>query len=424
MEEKIIMSQKEIKRINVLNKVLEGKMRQIQAAKLLNLSAKQVNRIIIKARQSSLVEALVHKNRGKRSAKKIRKQVEEYIVKLFTSIYSDFSVQFFLEKLKEEHEIILGKETIRKILNKYSARQPRQRKSTYCHIWRERKHHEGELIQVDGSHHKWLEDRYPNELCLTAYIDDATGRVYAKFYDHEGTKPALDSLKNFVILNEIPKALYLDRHSTYITTRQASIDEQLRNKQPKTQFERACHELGIKAIHARSPQAKGRVERLFATLQDRLVKELRLADISTLAEANVFLEKYLIKFNKQFSIKPKENASFFTRIPTHINLNWICAIKDIRTICSDYTINWNTRLFLLLNPVPRLRRRRIEVRELLNGTLKFIDKNSILRVKEITDKDIKRAKLNKSKLERIAKYWKENEENFIDYKYVELSLAK
>lgn len=424
MEDKVIMSQKEIKRIAELNKVLEGKMKQRDAAKILDLSARQINRIIVKARKTSLVEAIRHKSRGKSSPKKLSNETQEYILNLYTKLYSDFTIQLFLEKLDEEHGMVLGKETVRKILNENGVRQPLNRKDSYCHVWRERKHHEGELIQVDGSHHKWLEDRYPNELCLMAYIDDATGRVYAKFYDHEGTKPALDSLKHFVILNGKPNALYLDRHSTYTTTRQASLDEELRNKQPKTQFERACHELGIKVIHARSPQAKGRVERLFATLQDRLVKELRLANISTLDDANIFLEKYLIKFNSQFSRPAKENVSFFNRLSSHINLNWICAIKDIRTISSDYTIHWRARLFLLLNPVPRLKRRRVEIREFLDGSLKFIDKNSILAVREITDVDIKRAKLNKSKLENIAKSWKDNEDNFIDYKHIQLSLAK
>lgn len=424
MEDKIIMSRKEVSRIATLSKVLEGKMKQIEAALLLNLSARQINRIIKEARTTSLIETLIHKRRGKISRKKLSAYTEKYIVKLYKNMYSDFSVIFFREKLVEEHKINIGKETIRKILNKYEARRPLKRKGGYCHVWRERKHHEGELVQVDGSHHKWLEDRYPNKLCLMGYIDDSTNRIFAKFYDHEGTVPALDSLKQYVTYNGIPKALYLDRHSTYMTTRQASVDEALRNKQPETQFERASRELGIKVFHARSPQAKGRVERLFGTLQDRLVKELRLANICSLKDANTFIEKYLIKFNNQFSHKPKESTSFFTSIPYYMDLNKTCAIKEFRTIASDYTISWRNHLFVLLNPVPRVRRKRIQIIETLDKELIFQDKNSILRVKEITDKDIKRAKANRIKLIRIAKSWKDKQEDIKDKKYIELSIAK
>lgn len=424
MEDKFIMSQKEISRMTVLSKVLEGKMKQTEASLQLDISARHINRIIKEARKTSLALALINKKRGTESHRKLSLYAEKYIVNLYEGLYHDFSIAFFKEKLEDEHKIYLGRESIRKILLKYNLRKPRRKNRGYCHTWRERKHYEGELVQVDGSHHLWLEDRYPNKLCLMGYIDDATGRVFGRFYDHEGTKPGLDSLKRFVLLNGLPKALYLDRHSTYMTTRHASIEEELKNTKAKTQFERASHELGIKIIHARSPQAKGRVERLFATLQDRLVKELRLNDICNLEQANIFLEKYFIKFNSQFSITPKESASFFQTVPYHINLEWICSIKDNRGIGSDYTIRWRNRLFLLLNPALRLKRKRIEIREDLNSKLTFIYKDTILRVKEITDKDIKRAHDNKVKLKSIARSWKHNEEKFKDSKYVELSMAR
>jgi hypothetical protein len=156
----------------------------------------------------------------------------------------------------------------------------RRRARKEDHVWRERKHHVGEMVQMDGSHHAWLEDRGP-KMVLMGYVDEATGRLYGRFYDHEGVYPAMASLKGYIELYGLPLAIYLDKHSTYKTSRQADMDELLKDKQAETQFERALSELGIKVIHAHSPQAKGRVERVFKTLQDRLVKEMRLAGIKS-----------------------------------------------------------------------------------------------------------------------------------------------
>ena len=276
MGDKIIMSQKELSRIRIVNKILEKQIKQTQDAKLLRLTRRHLNRIIQNARKNPIHEVLVHKNRGKVSNRKIPEILEKNITQLYEKKYFDFGPTFFSEKLSENHDIFLSKETLRKILIKNDLWKTKKYSQKICHIWRERKDHFGELIQFDGSPHRWLENRLNQEFCLLVYIDDATGEKFARFYEYEGTFPALDSLKRFVEKYGIPKAIYCDKHSTYLTTREQNLDEQLQGKFPKTQFAKALESLGIELIFAQSPQAKGRVERANQLFQDRLVKELRL----------------------------------------------------------------------------------------------------------------------------------------------------
>ena len=225
-------------------------------------------------------------------------ELEDRIARIIRAKYPDFSPLHASEKLEERHRIEVSRERVRQVMMSRGLwKRWRARKED--HVWRERKHHVGEMVQMDGSHHAWLEDRGP-KMVLMGYVDEATGRLYGRFYDHEGVYPAMASLKGYIELYGLPLAIYLDKHSTYKTSRQADMDELLKDKQAETQFERALSELGIKVIHAHSPQAKGRVERVFKTLQDRLVKEMRLAGIKSLPEANRFLDGYLGAFNRRF----------------------------------------------------------------------------------------------------------------------------
>ena len=189
MEDKIIMSHKEFNRMNILTKVLDGKLKQVDAANILNLSTRHTNRVIQEARISNLASALIHKNRGKASAKKIKKEFKEKIASLYQEQYHDFKPTFFCEKLDEIHNIKMNKETARKILTEYELWHPKTRKLKKAHIWRERKHCFGELIQMDGSFEYWLEKRCNKIFCLMSCIDDATGQVFMRFYDYEGDIP-------------------------------------------------------------------------------------------------------------------------------------------------------------------------------------------------------------------------------------------
>lgn len=331
MGDKIIMSQKELSRMPIIGKIIEKKLSQKDAAKLLNLSSRQINRIVKECRRKPIYEVLRHKNRGKISRRKISSELEQKIKELYQTKYYDFGPTFFGEKLFENHDIKLSKESLRKILIKNGLWQKREIKKKTCHIWRERKEHFGELVQFDGSHHRWLEDRLDKEFCLLVFIDDATGSVFARFYEYEGTLPGIVFLKKFIEKYGLPKAIYCDRHSAYYTTRYQNYEEQLENKFPKTGFAKVVESLKIELIHARSPQAKGRVERVNKTLQDRLIKEMRLLDIKTINEANYFLETtFLSEFNKKFTVMPKSDVSFFKPFTRAIKLDDICTISHSR----------------------------------------------------------------------------------------------
>jgi len=260
------------------------------------------------------------------------------------------------------------------------------------------------MIQIDGSHHRWLENRLDQEFCLMAFVDDATGQLFGRFYEDEGIFPILDSFLAFVRRYGIPRSVYLDRHSTYKTTRQPSVDEQLSDTHPLTQFERVMKSLGVLVIHARSPQAKGRVERCFQTLQDRFVKEMRLAGIQTISAANDFLKAYLPDYNKRFSVAPKNKNKLFEKVPASYDLKWTFAVSDTRTIGNDFTIRWNNRLFLLLDPSLTLKGLKVEIKQALNGDLRFsTHQNKILAVKEISEHDLRRSKNNRPPLSDLLK---------------------
>ena len=401
MEGKIIMSQKEFNRMNILTKVLECKLKQVDAANILNLSTRHINRIIQNARVFSLDIALIHKNRGQASSKKIKKEFKEQIISLYRDYYYDFKPTFFCEKLEEIHDIKTNKETVRNILTEYGLWHPKKRKFKKAHIWRERKHHFGELIQMDGSFEYWLENRFEKAFCLMSCIDDATGQVFMRFYDYEGTFPALDFTKRFIQKFGLPKAFYLDKHSTYKTTRQPNIEEQLKNAYPETQFQRVMHSLDIETLTAHSPQAKGRIERLFSTLQDRLIKELRIANICNIAVANKFLENFMIKYNQKFSVQAKSKVSLFRKLSQNFDYKWTFTIQDKRTILNDHTIRWNNRLFLIQKPAFSQRKQNVFIKMALDGSLQFFYKNKIIDVKEITHKNIQIVRENKKLYKKL-----------------------
>jgi len=176
---------------------------------------------------------------------------------------------------------------------------------------------------MDGSHHNWLEERGPN-LVLMGYIDDATNNVFARFYNYEGTFPAMDSFKRYIQCYNIPQSIYLDKHTTYRSTRKLTLQEELQGLiKPMSQFERALNELEVEIIYANSPQAKGRIERLFKTFQDRLIKEMRLANVSSKEKANSFLKDYLLIYNKRFSVVSAKETNLHREVPKEIDLDSI-----------------------------------------------------------------------------------------------------
>src|SRR4030042_1592297 len=247
------------------------------------------------------------------------------------------------EKLLERDRIQISDETLRGWLIEAGDWQ-RIRKKRKHRQWRERKHHYGEMVQMDGSHHEWFEGRGP-ECVLMGYIDDATGEVFGRFYGYEGTMPAMESFKLYIRKRGLPLKVYLDKHSTYKSTAKPSIQDELNGAEPLSEFERALKELGVEVSHAHSPQAKGRIERLFRTFQDRALKEMRLRGIGTIEEGNQFLGEYLPLYNKRFSVCPREKEDFHRPLAKGLDLDAILCIKPERALRNDFTVAHNRKLY-------------------------------------------------------------------------------
>jgi len=397
----IAMSKKELRRIPIIHRVMEKRLSQVKAAEMLDLSDRQIRRIICKIKAGG-DPAVVHGNRGKESPFKLPKQHEDKIMNIVEKRYYDFGPTFAAEKLLECEKIKISKEKLRQLMISREIDYPRRKKKGNIHQWRERKQCRGEMIQMDGSDHDWLEGRGPR-FVLMGYIDDASNTVFGRFYGYEGTFPAMDSLKRYMSIHGIPFSFYVDRHSTYKTTRQPNLEEDLKGEFAKTQFARLLNELDVKPIFARSPQAKGRIERSFETLQDRLVKELRLAGVSSLEQANAFLETYLPKYNARFAIKPLRKTNLHRTIPKNLNLDEIFCIKEYRTIGNGFTCQWRNRLFLIKNPSITMKKQRVCIMEHFDEKITLKLKNKYLSFEEVTLKDIREIAKNQKAAKKLIK---------------------
>jgi hypothetical protein len=232
---------------------------------------------------------------------------------------------------------------------------------------------------MDGSHHDWFEGRGP-KCVLMGYIDDSTGRPYARFYEYEGTIPAMDSFKRYIKKHGIPMSVYLDKHKTYKSDKALTIEEELAGEEALSQFGKILKELEVKLIHADSPQAKGRIERLFNTFQDRLVKEMRLRGIKTTEEANKFLEWYLPQYTRRFGVKPAKAANLHRPSPTEAELDMIFRIRTERVLRNDFTVAHNKKLYQVEDNV---RARKVVVEEKADGSMAIQYQGTYLKFHEI-----------------------------------------
>lgn len=219
------------------------------------------------------------------------------------------------------------------------------RKSRAHRSWRQRKGHKGEMVQMDGSHHDWYEGR-GGKTVLMGYIDDATSEVYGRFYYYEGTMPAMDSFRRYIEINGLPMCIYVDRHTTYKSTSKG-LDES--GEEFLSEFGRAVKEMEVELHHAYSPQAKGRVERLFRTFQDRVVKDMRLRRIKNNEEANYFLEEYLPEYNRRFSVKAREGGDLHRPLPKGMDSRRVLCMKSERVFRNDFTIAYESNLYQILD---------------------------------------------------------------------------
>ena len=384
--EVLVMTAREAKRLYVVQQVLEHRLRQRPAAELLACSGRQLRRWITRVRQGG-PQGIVHRLRGRPSNRRHSARLKQRVLRLWQTTYRGFGPTLTQEKLAERDHLRVGRETVRRWLGA-AGLWSRQRRGRAPHRWRERKAAWGEMLQMDGSHHDWLEGRGPR-LVLMAYIDDATSRVFARFYDYEGTTPALDSFARYVRRYGLPQSLYADRHTTYRSPGKRTIDDELAGRpRPQSQFERAVTDLEVTLIPAHSPQAKGRVERLFRTFQDRVIKEMRLAQVTTREAANQFLEQYLPRYNRRFSRVPQSPVNLHRPAPPWAVLTRILTLRATHPLRHDNTLRHATKLYLLDSRWPIQRPKTLQVEERLNGKLYLLDGDRVLRYREVRERPL------------------------------------
>lgn len=403
----ITMSHKELSKYEMIMKLIYGKMNGPEVSKILRLSVRHIRRLKARVKKHG-AKALIHGNRGKPGNRRMPEEKIFQIEKIVKEKYYDFGPTFASEKLEEEHKIEIGKETLRQRMICWNVWKPKSRKTNKEYrSWRPRKEYFGEMQQFDGSYERWFEKRAP-ECCLVASIDDATGRITGlKFVADEGVKPVFGFWQDYIKKYGKPISIYLDRYSTYKQNQRSVFDDPC----SLTQFERAMRDLGIQIIHAHSPQAKGRIEKLFGTLQDRLIKELRLKNISSIQEANIFVgQEFIPRFNEKFSVLPQKKKNLhgkLTIIDTK-NLDRIFSIHHPRKVNNDFTVQYQGRWFQLdeIQPTLVLRKDRVRVEERINGDININLREKYLHCKELPKRPEKVYKMKVAALTKTKPLWK------------------
>jgi len=345
------MTANDLERRDMVQRLLRGQVTIAAAALQLRISNRHAKRLKAKARKGGLI-ALLHGNRGKPSPNRLPDVERAKITAIVREKYLDFSPTFAAEKLSEAHGITHDPKTIQAVLVEANVWTKRvKRKKEQHRAWRERRPACGDLVQFDGSYEHWFEER-GGESCLLAAIDDATGQIVHAMFDYdEGVAPVCGFWEAYFVKNGKPMAIYLDKFSTY----RMNLPTARENADTLTQFQRAMRELRIDVIHANSPQAKGRVERLFQTLQDRLIKELRLNNISDIETANQFLiKKFIPAFNAKFAVEPRAKADHHRPLLQREanNLSAILCRQEERTVRSDFTISCKSQWYQLTAEQP------------------------------------------------------------------------
>jgi transposase len=335
----VILSQEQLQRIKVIENAVEGRISVGEAAEVLGLSTRQVKRL--KGRSvGKLADWVDHGNRGKTPANRISETVRKQAVELAQGRYQGFNDTHFWEKLQKLEGVALSRQSVQRILREAGIASPQKRRAPRYRSRRERRAQEGMMLQTDGSTHDWLEGRGP-KLTMLGFIDDATGKVpVARFQQEpEDTAGYLRITRQMVEKVGIPLSIYRDQHGAFQRNDEHwSEQEQLAGSQAPTQLGRCWQELGITSIPARSAQAKGRIERLWRTFQDRLVSELRLAGARTEQQANAVLERFLPEYNQQFAKLARQTAVAYRKLDARLDLDYIFALRYERMVNPDHTI--------------------------------------------------------------------------------------
>lgn len=341
----------DIEKLIVIQSVIDGKRTGKEASNKLNLSERQIWRLVKKVKNSG-VEGIKHGNRFIHQPRFITFEFKEHIKNLkLSDDYCDANFKHFQELIEEHENIKISYTSLYKILTEYGIKSKKKHKDRKTHRQRKRKTHEGDLVQADGTPFDWFKDGHMYS--IHGFIDDATGKVLGAYMcEHECLLGYLEVLRQMLKNYGIPKCLYPDKFSVFFPAKgqKITIEEQLQGKEkPTTQFKRIIDVLGIDMFAASTSQAKGRIERLWNTFQDRLVTEFKLNKIKRIDEANEFLKTYIKKYNKQFAVKAKNEESNFVPVPSYIDLDLLLAIKITRKIDSSGSFTIKNKRFQILN---------------------------------------------------------------------------
>lgn len=371
------MNEKERKQLVIFEKITSGEISQKTGALRLNISDRWIRKKI-KRYKANGAEGIIHGNRGKANPNRWSLEEQDFVIDLLKNEWQGFSASFTSEKLKEQFNIKISRETVRKTLLAFGLLKKRKSRPKHRN-WRERKPIRGIMIQLDGSPHDWFEGHAP-KCTLLVFIDDATSEIlWLEFAPSESLNAVMKATKNYINKHGIPQSFYVDYGSVF------SVNTNNPDHDKITQFERATKEIGINVMHARSPQAKGRVERANRTLQDRLVKEMRLRKIYSMETANKFAQgEYLVMHNKQFAIEATEAGDLHLPIGNK-NLDNIFCIKEKRSIANDYTVSYKRRIIQLKKNQTAFIRPKfsIQIYEHLDGSLSLWSRKTLLNFKEI-----------------------------------------
>lgn len=398
------MSGKERETLVIMERVSRKEIKLAEAAEVMGITYRQVRRRYRRYREGGAA-GLVHRSRGVGSNRGLSEEVRRKIVGLYGARYKDFGPVLFTEKLESVHEIKVDHETVRLLLIKEGLWQVTRKRKKRHKAWRERRGHFGEMVQMDGSHHLWFEIR-GKMYCLMVMIDDATGIRMSLLSDGETTDAAMQLLWMWIKRYGVPKSLYTDKKNVYVPAEKDMEKARQEGRKILTQFGRACSKLGIEIIRAHSPQAKGRVERSNSVYQDRLVKELRLEQISEVTEANELLQGGFDQdLNRRFSIEPREKADYH-RDASVYDLPSIFCIEEERKLSANWTLNFETSVYQIKaassNYSPA--KTQVQVRRYLDGRLHMFYRGNEVGFEEINPEENKKKKFIRVRNQPAAKH--------------------
>jgi transposase len=369
------MSQKEVDRLDIIQQVISKRLTQVEASKRLGLSARQV-RNLRRQYEREGAKGLISKRRGEPSNNTLSKAIKAEVIRLSQTRYVGFGPTFLHEKLHDEHGLHLSVESVRQLMIKEGLWATKKRATVRHHPMRTRRPAQGELVQIDGSPHDWFEGRAPS-CCLLVFIDDATSKLMMlHFVEVESTQGYFDATENYIKQHGRPVAFYSDKHGIFrVNIPEANIST------GETQFGRACRELGIELICANSPQAKGRVERANRTLQDRLIKEMRLKGISSIEDANGFLPAFMRAHNQRFAVKAANPTDAHRKsAPNQTTMDLIFSTQSKRKLSKNLEASYNNVIYQIQtnSPCYSMRKATITVCD-KQGAVTLLYKNKVLK---------------------------------------------